>query len=196
MRIYFCFRQLMAGALGMAIMFVIMKVDYHLYQKPAVVFSALAVVVGLVRFVFFLPATRNTHRWIQLPGLSFQPSEMAKLALIVFLAYFLEKRKGRINEMVHARPHRRDRGDARGPDRSSEGSRHGVGVADDGNRVAVRCRSEHEVDRRVDAGRRCRSDTSRFTSWCSSCRTGGSAFWRFGIRKRIRWVTDFRSSSR
>ena len=95
---YFWFRQLMAGALGMAILFVIMKLDYHIYQKPAVVFSALAAVVGLCAFVFFLPATRNTHRWIQLPGISFQPSEVAKLALVVFLAYFLEKRKGRINE--------------------------------------------------------------------------------------------------
>ena len=96
---YFWLRQLMAGALGMAILFVIMKLDYHFYQKPAVVFSVLSVVVGLCVFVFFLPSTRNTHRWIQFPGISFQPSEMAKLALVVFLAYFLEKRKGRINEI-------------------------------------------------------------------------------------------------
>jgi cell division protein FtsW len=89
----------MAGALGMAILFVIMKLDYHFYQKPAVVFSWLSVVVGLCAFVFFLPATGGTHRWIQLPGISFQPSEMAKLALVGFLAYFLEKRKGRINEL-------------------------------------------------------------------------------------------------
>ena len=96
---YFWLRQLMAGALGMAILFVIMKLDYHVYQRPAFVFSALSLVVGLCVSVFFLPATRNTHRWIQLPGISFQPSEMAKLALVVFLAYFLEKRKGRINEV-------------------------------------------------------------------------------------------------
>jgi cell division protein FtsW len=81
-------------------MFVIMKVDYHVFRKPAFVFSMLAVVVGLCLFVFFLPATGNTHRWIRLPGLSFQPSELAKLGLIVFLAYFLEKRKGQINERL------------------------------------------------------------------------------------------------
>ena len=95
---FFSFRQIMAGSLGLAAMFVLMKVDYHHYRKPAFVFSTLAVVVGLCLIVFFLPPTRNTHRWIQLPGISFQPSELAKLALIVFLAYFLEKRKGRINE--------------------------------------------------------------------------------------------------
>jgi len=96
---YFWVRQLMAGALGMAILFVIMKLDYHVYQRPAFVFTILAVVIGLCVVVFFLPAVRGTHRWIQFPGMSFQPSEMAKLALIAFLAYFLEKRKGRVNEV-------------------------------------------------------------------------------------------------
>lgn len=95
---FFSFRQLLAGSLGLAAMFVIMKVDYHVYRKPAFVFSALAVAVGLCFVVFFLPEVRHTHRWIQLPGFSFQPSEMAKVVLIVFLAYFLEKRKGQINE--------------------------------------------------------------------------------------------------
>ena len=97
---YFWLRQMIAGALGMAILFVIMKLDYHWYQKPAFIFSALSVVVGLCVFVFFLPAIRNTHRWIQLPGFSLQPSEMAKLAVVAFLAYFLEKRKDRINESL------------------------------------------------------------------------------------------------
>jgi cell division protein FtsW len=95
---YFWLRQVMAGALGMAILFLVMKLDYHWYQKPAVVFTVLSAVVGLCTFVFFLPTTRNTHRWISMPGFSVQPSEIAKLALVVFLAYFLERRKGRINE--------------------------------------------------------------------------------------------------
>jgi len=96
---YFWVRQLMAGALGMAILFVIMKLDYHVYQRPAFVFTILAAAVGLCVSTLFFPPVRGTYRWIQLPGLSFQPSEMAKLALIAFLAYFLEKRKGRINEV-------------------------------------------------------------------------------------------------
>jgi cell division protein FtsW len=83
----------------MAILFVIMKLDYHVYKKPAVVFTALSAAIGLCVLVFFLPARQQTHRWITLPGLSFQPSEMAKLALVAFLAYSLEKRKGRVNEV-------------------------------------------------------------------------------------------------
>src|SRR5215471_6161276 len=101
---YFWVRQLMAGALGMAILFVIMKLDYHVYQRPAFVFTTLSAVIALCAVVFFLPATRSTYRWIQLPGMSFQPSEAAKLALVIFLAYFLDKRRGRINEVQTLAP--------------------------------------------------------------------------------------------
>src|SRR5687767_4878716 len=97
---YFSFKQTLAALLGLAVMFVIMKVDYHLYRKPVVVFSILAGVVALMVLVFFTPATANTNRWIQLPGFSVQPSEMAKLALIFFLAYFLEKRKSSVNDVT------------------------------------------------------------------------------------------------
>lgn len=97
---YFSFKQLISATLGLAVMFVVMKVDYHLYRRPVVVFSMLAVVVALLVFVFFLAASANTHRWIQLPGFSIQPSELAKLALIFFLAYFLEKRKGKVNDVT------------------------------------------------------------------------------------------------
>jgi cell division protein FtsW len=80
-------------------MFVLMKIDYHRYKHPAVVFSALGIVVCLLVVVFFLAAAANTHRWIQLAGFSIQPSELAKLALIFFLASFLERRKGSVNDL-------------------------------------------------------------------------------------------------
>jgi cell division protein FtsW len=97
---YFSFKQLIFAALGLAVMFVVMKVDYHTYKHPAVVFSALAIVVALLVVVFFLAAAANTHRWIQLAGFSIQPSELSKLALIFFLAYFLERRKGNVNDLT------------------------------------------------------------------------------------------------
>jgi cell division protein FtsW len=97
---YFAFKQLISATLGLAVMFIVMKVDYHVYRRPAVVFSLLAVVVALLVLVFFLATSANTHRWIQLPGFSIQPSELAKLALIFFLAYFLERRKGTVNDLA------------------------------------------------------------------------------------------------
>jgi cell division protein FtsW len=97
---YFAFHQLVAATLGLAVMFVVMKVNYHAYRHPAVVFSLLATVVSLLVLVFFLPAQANTHRWIMLPGFSVQPSEFGKLALIFFLAYFLEKRQNQVNDIM------------------------------------------------------------------------------------------------
>src|SRR6185436_17386973 len=96
---YFSFKQLMAATLGLALMFLIMKVDYRKYRNPMVVFSILAVAIVTLVLVYFLAAAANTHRWIQFPGFSFQPSELAKVALIFFLAYFLEKQKGQINNI-------------------------------------------------------------------------------------------------
>src|SRR5438132_2963081 len=67
---YFSFKQLIFAALGLAVMFVIMKLDYHIYRHPAVVFSLLGAVIALMVLVFFLPSAANTHRWIQLAGFS------------------------------------------------------------------------------------------------------------------------------
>src|SRR3954462_4724364 len=98
---YFAFKQLLAATLGLAVMFVVMKIDYHVYRHPAVVFSVLATVVSLLLLVFFLPPQANTHRWIMLPGFSIQPSELGKLALIFFLTHFMEKREKNVNDMMY-----------------------------------------------------------------------------------------------
>jgi cell division protein FtsW len=89
----FLFRQLACAVAGLIAMFVTMKVDYRRYKQPAVVFSLLGITTLLLISVFFLDRSHNTHRWIRFGGwFSFQPSEVAKPALILFLAYFLEMR--------------------------------------------------------------------------------------------------------
>jgi cell division protein FtsW len=55
----------------------------------------------LLLAVFFLDRHANTHRWIRLAGFSLQPSELAKPAIILFLAYFLEKRYKNIADWRH-----------------------------------------------------------------------------------------------
>jgi cell division protein FtsW len=80
------------AAAGIAAMLVAMKVDYRRYKHPAVVFSLLGVTTLMLISVFFLDRAHNTHRWIHFSGFSFQPSEVAKVAVILFVAYFLENR--------------------------------------------------------------------------------------------------------
>jgi cell division protein FtsW len=89
---YFLERQLGWAVAGFAAMLVGMRIDYKRLRQPAVVFSILGVTTLLLISVFFLDREHNTHRWIHFGGFSFQPSELAKPALIVFLAFFLESR--------------------------------------------------------------------------------------------------------
>jgi cell division protein FtsW len=88
----FLLRQMAWAAAALVVMFMAMNCDYRRYKHPAIVFSLLGVTVVLLLAVFFLDRSHNTHRWIRLGPLSFQPSEVAKPALILFLAYFLESR--------------------------------------------------------------------------------------------------------
>ena len=63
------------------------------------VFSVLSVTTLLLIAVFFLDRSHNTHRWIHAGWFSLQPSEIAKPALILFLAYFLENRTRQMDDL-------------------------------------------------------------------------------------------------
>jgi cell division protein FtsW len=89
---FFLLRQLLWLALGVGGMFALMHFDYRKLRQPKVIFTAMSVTVVMLIAVFFLDRSHQTHRWIRLGTLSLQPSEIAKLALIVFLAWFLEIR--------------------------------------------------------------------------------------------------------
>ena len=96
---YFLLRQVGWAAGGIAVMVVAMKVDYRRYKHPGVVFSVLGLTTLLLISVFFLDRAHNTHRWIHFSGFSFQPSEVAKVAIILFLAFFLESRITSMNDL-------------------------------------------------------------------------------------------------
>jgi len=88
----FLVRQLVWAAAGLVALVVTMRLDYRRYKHPGLVFSFLGLTTLLLISVFFLDRSHNTHRWIHAGGFSFQPSELAKPVLILFLAYFLETR--------------------------------------------------------------------------------------------------------
>ncbi len=94
----FLLRQLAWAVAGIAAMVVAMRVDYRRYKHPGVVFSVLGFTTLMLIAVFFLDRAHHTHRWIHWGGFSFQPSEMAKPALILFLAFFLEDRTRAMND--------------------------------------------------------------------------------------------------
>lgn len=98
---YFLLRQLGWAAAGLAAMTIIMNLDYRRWKHPAIVFTLLGLTMLLLVAVFFLDRSHNTHRWVRLGAMSFQPSELAKPALILFLAFFLENRLKSIDDWRH-----------------------------------------------------------------------------------------------
>jgi cell division protein FtsW len=97
----FVLRQIGWACAGVLAMVVLMRFDYRRYKHPAVVFTLLGVTTVLLIAVLFLDRSHNTHRWIRFGPFSFQPSELAKPALILFLAYFLETRARAIGDWRH-----------------------------------------------------------------------------------------------
>jgi cell division protein FtsW len=98
---HFLLRQFGWAIAGLAAMTVLMNTDYRRLKNPAIVFSLLGVTTLLLAAVFFLDRAHNTHRWIRLGVMSFQPSELAKPALILFVAYFLHSRLKSLDDWKH-----------------------------------------------------------------------------------------------
>jgi cell division protein FtsW len=78
--------------LGMVTLFVLMQVNYRRYNSYPVVVTAIGVTTVLLVAVFAMHGMNGAHRWIRMPGMTLQPSELAKPVIVLFLAYFLQTR--------------------------------------------------------------------------------------------------------
>jgi cell division protein FtsW len=91
---YYVIKQGMWVAMGFFVMLLAMQFNYQQLKNRRLVYSLLLVCTLGLLGVFGFSSTNGAHRWLKLPGFSLQPSEISKLSLIIFLAYFLEKRAG------------------------------------------------------------------------------------------------------
>jgi cell division protein FtsW len=97
---HFLIRQVIWAGLGVTVMVAAMRFDYRRLRQPAVVYTAVVVTTLLLIAALFMPAVNDTHRWLRLGAMSFQPAELAKPAIILFLAYHLERRAERVNDFL------------------------------------------------------------------------------------------------
>jgi len=88
----FVIKQFIFASLGLIALWALMHIDYHKLDKPAIVFPLIGFTSLLLVLVLFLDRSHNTHRWLKFGGMSFQPSELAKLVLVIFMAQFLSSR--------------------------------------------------------------------------------------------------------
>ena len=98
----FLIKQGMWAALGLAVLGIVMRIDYRTYREPVFIWSCLGVVTVALVAVLFSPPVNNARRWFGIAGIGIQPSELAKLAAIFFIAALLERRMHRINEIKYA----------------------------------------------------------------------------------------------
>lgn len=96
---FFVMRQAVWAVIGLAAMTLLMKANYRIYNQPRIVFPAVGVTIILLLAVFFMHDSHGAHRWIKAGALQFQPSEIAKPVLVLFLAWWLQNRMHTIEDV-------------------------------------------------------------------------------------------------
>lgn len=96
---HFVVRQLGWAAAAVLLMMVLKKTSYRKYNNSAVAFGAIGISLMLLAAVYFVDSAH--HRWMGIGGLGGQPSELAKPALVIFLAFFVAWRGRAINNPRH-----------------------------------------------------------------------------------------------
>jgi cell division protein FtsW len=98
----FLTKQALWAVLGLALLAIAIRVDYRTYRNEPFIWGLLAVTGLLLVGVLFSPPVNGTSRWLGLGGLGIQPSELAKLACVLFTALILERRMHRIDELSYS----------------------------------------------------------------------------------------------
>lgn len=82
--LFYISRQLPAALLGLGVMVVASHVDYRIFRPLSLIAYAASIVLLII--VLFMPPLNNARRWIFIGPLNFQPSEIAKFAVVIFFA--------------------------------------------------------------------------------------------------------------
>ena len=98
----FLTRQVLWAALGLAVLTIAMRVDYRLYRNDVFLWALLGLVALTLIGVLFRPPINGTRRWFSLGGFGVQPSELAKIACVLFTALMLERRMHRIDDIKYS----------------------------------------------------------------------------------------------
>jgi cell division protein FtsW len=98
----FVTKQIMWAAVGIAVLSIVMRIDYRTYRNDKVIWALVALVAFMLVSVLLRRPINGTRRWFGIGGFGIQPSELAKMAAILFTALILERRRTRINELGYS----------------------------------------------------------------------------------------------
>ncbi|MFN7971640.1 MAG: putative lipid II flippase FtsW [Acidobacteriota bacterium] len=94
----FLVKQALFAVVGFALMACLMNVPYRLLNQRGVVYGYLAANLLLLVVVLMTAPQNHAHRWLRLGPISFQPSELSKISIAIFMAYQLAQKKDRVND--------------------------------------------------------------------------------------------------
>ncbi len=95
---HYLLQQIMGAAAGLVLIIFLVSVKKTFILNSVFVYGLLAVTEGLLLLCLFMPSVANVNRWVIFPGIRFQPSELAKISLVLFFAYYCQSRKDRLHE--------------------------------------------------------------------------------------------------
>jgi cell division protein FtsW len=95
---YYVKKQLFATSLGLALMYAVANIDYHVWQRFSLPAYLIAILLSIA-VLLFGDEYNGSKRWLSFGPFSFQPSEFAKIAVILFLANVIIKRGNKMKKM-------------------------------------------------------------------------------------------------
>jgi cell division protein FtsW len=96
---YFLINQVIGAALGIGLVFFILQIRRPFYKNPTFVYGLLLLTLILLVSCFVMPTHAKTNRWIEFFGFRFQPSELAKISLVLFFSLYLDRKKDKLHEL-------------------------------------------------------------------------------------------------
>jgi len=97
--LHFFSQQFVGSALMMVLVMIFLRIRKPFYKSTAFVFGLLGLTLIMLLVVLVMPPVAKTNRWFVVGGFRFQPSELAKISLVLFLAWFLDKNREKIAEL-------------------------------------------------------------------------------------------------
>ena len=98
---YFFKHQMVWAAIGVVALFVTQHIPYAKWGQRKIVLGLMGLEVILLLLALASPAINGSHRWIKLGPMTLQPSETAKLVILILAAYLLNKRAEERREWIH-----------------------------------------------------------------------------------------------
>jgi cell division protein FtsW len=101
---HFLIHQIIGAALGFALIYLILHIRPAFYRNPTFIYVLLFLSLGLLALCLAAPAFGGASRWVVFNNLRYQPSELAKISLVLFLAYSIDQKKEQINRIKNLAP--------------------------------------------------------------------------------------------